>query len=63
MNSYDMPTKPPRNLSAYYFKLHCHNYKEDHMKNVYGSYNKLSESEKEQLAAEYQKVTFLNLFI
>ncbi len=59
MDSYGMPAKPPINVPGYYFKLNYHNYKEDHMKNVYEAYNKLSESEKAQLAAEYQKVDIL----
>ncbi len=58
MDSYNMPTKPPRNLPGYYFKLNYHNFKEDHMKNVYGAYHKLSDTEREKVAAEFQKVAF-----
>lgn len=43
-------------MSAYYFKMHVKDYTEDHMKNVYAAYNKISESEKEALNIEYQKV-------
>lgn len=55
MNSYNIPNKPPHNMSAYYFKMHVRDYTEDHMKNVYAAYNKISESEKEALNIEYQK--------